>query len=286
MGAFHVIFFHSAQIDTHIADATLHFTQASISITKSQVSDFVETDYATGAEGDLATSALQSGANISTLTNDSGFITSAPVTSVAGKTGVVTLVEADITDLQSYLLNVTGESIKDLSDVFSTMTPTDGQVLTFDTTNGWQAEAAGGGGTWGSITGTLSSQTDLQSALDAKAASSHSHVNTDIDGVVTITNQTTDGIQATAGSITVDANSTRVIKVTAFGREVGPNDVYWKTFTFGVMTTATAVTQIGSESAQVGYDTLAATWTIVPSMNTNRIVDFLVTGQTSKTIKI
>lgn len=33
----------------------------------------------------------------------------------------------------------------------------------------------GGGGTWGSITGTLSNQTDLQTALDAKAASSHTH---------------------------------------------------------------------------------------------------------------
>ena len=28
--------------------------------------------------------------------------------------------------------------------------------------------SAGGGATWGSITGTLSTQTDLQSALDAK----------------------------------------------------------------------------------------------------------------------
>lgn len=35
----------------------------------------------------------------------------------------------------------------------------------------------GGGGTWGSITGTLSSQTDLQNALDAKAAT------TDVVGV-------------------------------------------------------------------------------------------------------
>lgn len=32
------------------------------------------------------------------------------------------------------------------------------------------ANLAGGGGTWGSITGTLSAQTDLQNALDAKAA--------------------------------------------------------------------------------------------------------------------
>jgi len=45
----------------------------------------------------------------------------------------------------SALQDVTGESIKDLSDVYSAMTPADGQVLTYDTTNGWQAEAAAGG---------------------------------------------------------------------------------------------------------------------------------------------
>jgi len=44
----------------------------------------------------------------------------------------------------------------------------DGQVLTWDTTNGWQAETPSGGVAWGSITGTLSDQTDLQTALDGK----------------------------------------------------------------------------------------------------------------------
>jgi len=39
--------------------ATTHFTQASISITKSQISDFADADYATGAEGDLAATAMQ-----------------------------------------------------------------------------------------------------------------------------------------------------------------------------------------------------------------------------------
>jgi hypothetical protein len=38
------------------------------------------------------------------------------------------------------------ESLTDLSDVYSSMTPSDGQVLTYDTTNGWQAEDAAGGG--------------------------------------------------------------------------------------------------------------------------------------------
>jgi len=37
-----------------------------------------------------------------------------------------------------------------------------------------------GGGTWGSISGTLSDQTDLQTALDAKAATSHTHALSDI----------------------------------------------------------------------------------------------------------
>ena len=40
-------------------------------------------------------------------------------------------------------------SIKALSDVYSTMAPTDGQVLTYDTTNGWQAETAAAGATGG-----------------------------------------------------------------------------------------------------------------------------------------
>lgn len=37
----------------------------------------------------------------------------------------------------------------------------------------WSTSAGGGGGTWGSITGVLSAQTDLQAALDAKLSSSN-----------------------------------------------------------------------------------------------------------------
>jgi hypothetical protein len=48
----------------------------------------------------------------------------------------------------------------------------------------------GGSTTWGSITGTLSSQTDLQTALNGKeaagsyAAASHTHVESDATGLV------------------------------------------------------------------------------------------------------
>ena len=48
--------------------------------------------------------------------------------------------------LSGYLTDITGESLSDLSNVAST-TPTDGQVLTYDTTNGWQPETPSSGGT-------------------------------------------------------------------------------------------------------------------------------------------
>ena len=38
------------------------------------------------------------------------------------------------------------------------------------TAAGWEVESSGGGAAWGGITGTLSDQTDLQSALDGKQA--------------------------------------------------------------------------------------------------------------------
>lgn len=46
----------------------------------------------------------------------------------------------------------------------------EGSLYTFSGSSGWVLVSGGGGGTaWGTITGTLASQTDLQAALDAKA---------------------------------------------------------------------------------------------------------------------
>ena len=65
-----------------------------------EVKAFDSTDYATAAQGTLAASATQPSDNISTLTNDSAFIASAgaPVQSVAGRTGTVTVDAGDLTD--------------------------------------------------------------------------------------------------------------------------------------------------------------------------------------------
>lgn len=57
-----------------------------------------------------------------------------------------------------------------------------GQVLKWNGSE-WAPAAddtGGGGGTWGTITGTLSDQTDLQTELDGKAATTHTHAAGDI----------------------------------------------------------------------------------------------------------
>jgi hypothetical protein len=83
-----------------------------------------------------------------------GYITSAPVTSVAGRTGAVTLSNTDISGLGT---------IATFNDA-----PSNGS--TYGRQNGaWVVAGGGGGVTWGSITGTLSTQADLQTALNLKA---------------------------------------------------------------------------------------------------------------------
>jgi hypothetical protein len=58
-------------------------------------------------------------------------------------------------------------------------------VLNFTIPRGDPGEDAegGGGGAWGSITGTLADQTDLQSALDGKSATGHTHAQADVTGL-------------------------------------------------------------------------------------------------------
>lgn len=61
---------------------------------------------------------------------------------------------------------INNDKIVDEDDMVSnsdTLIPTQQSVKAY-------VDASGGGGTWGSIAGTLSSQTDLQNALDAKLA--------------------------------------------------------------------------------------------------------------------
>lgn len=63
-----------------------------------------------------------------------------------------------------------------------------GVLMIYDETDGWEPMTIPAAATWGVISGTLADQTDLQSALDAKAA-----------------NRDTVSALATSGSVAVDA---------------------------------------------------------------------------------
>lgn len=98
----------STQVTTALGYTPYNATNPSGYITSGALSSYTPTSglgsaafaptsqFATSAQGTLATTSVQPGANISIFVNNSGYLTSAPVTSVAGKTGTVTLVKADV----------------------------------------------------------------------------------------------------------------------------------------------------------------------------------------------
>ncbi len=78
-----------------------------------------------------------------------------------------THIESEISDLQAYLLTISGESIGDLSDVVIT-TPLEGQQLIYTGGNWLNTTPAAASIAWGSITGLISNQLDLQNELNNK----------------------------------------------------------------------------------------------------------------------
>lgn len=99
-----------------------------------------------------------------------------------------------------------GDALTDLSSGAATA----GQVPKADGSGGiaWDDESGGGGGAaWGGITGTLSDQTDLQTALDAKLGKSAT-------------------VQSYAGNRTLDAsNNGAYIRITAAGTVTLPDSL-------------------------------------------------------------
>lgn len=91
-------------------------------------------EFATSAQGALADTALQSGDNISELVNDTGYLTS---------------------------LALSGLTDTNISS------PAQGQILMWDGTQ-WVNSTSTSSIAWGGITGTLSDQSDLNNALNAK----------------------------------------------------------------------------------------------------------------------
>lgn len=86
------------EVDVDIVEGNINYNNLSNLPTLGTAADNNEEDFASAAQGSLADSALQSGDNISELVNDSNYITSAqaPVQSVNGETGNVTITSDDI----------------------------------------------------------------------------------------------------------------------------------------------------------------------------------------------
>ena len=118
------------------------------------------------------TSAFSPGANL-WLSTTAGQITQTMPTSPnhAVFLGNAVRIHANQGEIEVRIQN--GLELGELHDVLLT-SPTNGQVLKYDATSGlWKNGTDVGGVAWGGITGTLSDQTDLQTALDGKYSTSN-----------------------------------------------------------------------------------------------------------------
>ncbi|MFA7308897.1 MAG: tail fiber domain-containing protein [Patescibacteria group bacterium] len=124
--------------------------------------------------------------------------TPAAVTSVNGQTGTVTLTFGSISGTLPVAQGGTGAATANagLNNLLPSQGGNSGKILgTNGTDTAWVTNAAGAA--WGTITGTLSSQTDLTTALSGKAANG---ANADITSLTAVTALTSTGaLTLTAG---------------------------------------------------------------------------------------
>ncbi len=119
--------------------------------------------------------------------------------------------------------------------------------------------APGGGGTWGSITGTLSSQTDLQSALDAKLDDSQ----LDTDGTLAANSDSKIASQKAIKTY-VDAHSGGVIGAANFNGNGSISNTYYA----GVIS---SVTRLSTGRYQVNLSATIADFSISLTVSDDNI---------------
>ena len=120
--------------------------------------------------------------------------------------------DADTVDglhASSFLQNINSQSIKDLSDVYSSMVPSDGQILTYDSTNSrWQAEDnTGGGGGTSTLSGVLANG-NTTSGYNIVVSSGDSITTDTINETTAASGVTIDGVLLKDNAVTATGTST------------------------------------------------------------------------------
>jgi hypothetical protein len=121
----------------------------------------------------LDTSTFTAGANLWLSVTPGQIVSPFPPASPAHAVFLGNVVRVHATQGEIEVRIQNGLELGELHDVLLTA-PTNGQVLKYDSTSGlWVNGTDVGGVAWGGITGTLSAQTDLQTALDGKYSTSN-----------------------------------------------------------------------------------------------------------------
>jgi hypothetical protein len=121
----------------------------------------------------LDTSAFTAGANLWLSTTAGQIVSPTPPASPAHAVFLGNVVRVHATQGEIEVRIQNGLELGELHDVLID-TPANGQVLKYDSAQGlWINGTDSSGVAWGAITGTLSSQTDLQTALDGKYSTSN-----------------------------------------------------------------------------------------------------------------
>lgn len=131
-------------------------------ISKTGTSGLTDTYTISFTDGTSTTYTVVNGNGISSITKTStvDLVDTYTITYTNGTTSTFDVTNGEKGDTGNGIASIEKTSTVGLVDTY-TITFTDGTTTTFDVTNGSD--------TWGNITGTLSDQTDLQSALDNKA---------------------------------------------------------------------------------------------------------------------
>jgi len=171
------------------------------------------TDYATAAQGTLASSALQSGDNVSLLTNNAGYLTSVPAQSFSSLTGKPTTISGyGITDVNS-----------NIDTHLNTSTAATNEVLSWTGTDyDWVAQSGGGGADL--YAANESSPTAQPSAIGANAVAIGEAATASGIDAFAVSNSTASGIRS-VGIVGATASGDYSVAIGAGASSLGDKSV-------------------------------------------------------------